>query len=75
MDLVKLRNWSIEAETAKLSSETFRQEFALSKMKGFMHAILHIVKLQNWWRMLRSKAKFAEWRCDPIYMHIGPFYC
>ena len=64
MDLAKLRAWSREEENEKLSSESFRQEFALDKMKGFMHAILHIVKLQNWWRMLRSKAKFAEWRAE-----------
>ena len=64
MDLGKLRAWSQDEENEKLVSEMYRQEFALSKMKGFMHAILLIVKLQNWWRMLRAKAKFAEWRAE-----------
>ena len=62
LNLEKLRAWSREVEKQRLDSEAFRQTAALGQMKGFMHAILLIVKLQNWWRMLRSKAKFAEWR-------------
>ena len=73
MDLAKLRSWSREAESEKLASEIFRQEFALNKMKGFMHAILHIVRLQNWWRMLRAKAKFAQWRAERNEMKLKFF--
>jgi hypothetical protein len=62
IDLKKLRAWNSELAAEQLGSEEYRQEYALAKMKGFMNAIIEIVRLQSWWRMLQIKATFKEWR-------------
>lgn len=62
LDLKKLRSWNTQVATEQMKSEDYRQEYALAKMKGFMVAIIEIVRIQSWWRMLRIKATFKEWR-------------
>jgi hypothetical protein len=62
LDLKKLRSWNAQLVTEQMNSEDYRQEYALAKMKGFMVAIIEIVRIQSWWRMLRIKETFKEWR-------------
>ena len=64
LDIDTLRSWQIDQSKGVLDMEDTRQEYALARMKGFMMAVILIVRIQSWWRMLRIKEKFAAWRAE-----------
>lgn len=58
LDIAQLRNWSQDRLQAQLDTEMAKQEIAVTKVRQFLDAIVTVVKLQSWWRMIRIRRQF-----------------
>ncbi len=60
LDIKQLKQWSHDRLQAQLDTEMAKQEIAVTKVRSFLDAIMTIVRLQSWWRMIRVRRQFNE---------------
>lgn len=74
LKLDKLRDWKAERTRELEQREESLQEMAVAKVRGFMDAVLIIVKLQSWIRMIKPRRKYYLYRLERIVIRRKFFY-
>ena len=66
LKLKQLRDWKEERSTELARKEESLQEMAIAKVKGFMDAVMVVVKLQAWLRMIKHRRKFKQYMSERL---------
>ena len=74
LQLDKLRDWKAEWSRELAQREESLQEMAVAKVRGFMDAVVVIVKLQSWIRMIKPRRKYYLYRQERIVIRAKFFY-
>lgn len=62
--LSSLKQWVDERNAKLLKEEDYAQETAVGRVRGFLNAVRMVTRLQTWWRMMRFRLEFAEYRAS-----------
>lgn len=66
LDLSKMKSW-VEARNERLAKqESYIQEMAIGRVRGFLDAVRMVTRLQTWWRMITFRKEFAEFRATRL---------
>lgn len=64
LKMSKLRQWNLERTKDLEQKEESLQLLAVSKVRGFMDAVVVIVRLQSWVRMIKHRNIFLAYRAE-----------
>lgn len=69
-----LKEWKEERSKELSQREESLQEMAVARVRGFMDAVMIIVKLQSWFRMMKHRKKYYLYRKELQILRSKYFY-
>jgi len=60
INIEKIKKWAQIQNSRFLNEEKFQHEIALTKVKGFMNAIIKATRIQAWYRMIKVRKQYLS---------------